>query len=872
MSHPHPIPVFSMLVAMLLCAGGVQALDLSRANILLKSEDPVVATAARVLVEETAKRTGITLNTTVAIPSDTEPMIVLAIDSEVDDLASFLPRGYAVPEQAEGFAVFTAIRPGLNAVVLAGHDGPGVLYAVGRLLLTMELRPGSITLHDDFKIASAPRYPNRGHQIGYRNLAHCYDAWTPAIYEQYMRELAVFGANAFETTSYSNPDEKDGPHTKLTRGEMSVAWSIICADYGFDFWMFTSAMGGEGETKEEEEARMDVLLTMLRAIPHLDHLYLTGGDGSSNHRRPDLMFEALGRFAPMARELHPELGIWTSNQGADPEQNNWFFDYLQHEEPEWLTGIIYGAWNRIPAKEQRERTPSRYPIRRYDDIGHAVRAQYTVPEWDRAYARTLGREPFAPRPRGAANIHNLYDAYSDGFVTYSDGIGDDVNKFVWTALGWDPDRPLDKILLDYARFFFGPDIAEDVRTGLYRFEENFNEPMATCEGIEENYRLWKDLEANADEALKGNWRFQSCVMRATFDHYNKIRLLKAMDQEERALAVLRKAPDLGAKEAIAQARILLAEPDQDDSTAPLRKSLEALGAALFESIGAQLDVEHYKAHRSERGAILDFLETPMNNRRWLEDEFDAIETGRFTATMPEGAVEGDLQLARLERVANWETPGEGSFYDDLGFPWKQPHLVKQKTQWEDPGSLESPREGHTMLPDDSPDRLSWLDVTEALCGTPVLMHYDNLDPNACYRVKVTYLGRYNATIRLTADDKYPIHGSYGNTREGVRYTISRDSAAVPVDDEAPVTPLEFIIPRAATKDGKLDLRWDRDTGRGIQIAEVWLLKERGPCNVEASLQREGEKDEATRSYAPADPKSLPSLDQGLRDKLQNNEP
>ena len=802
-----------------------QSIDLRDAAVVTVGSDPVVRTAQRILVEETAKRTGITLATPEYHPDGKNPVILLCVAGQATGALQTQISGMELPSKAEGYAIAVQEHAGRQTVVLAGQDAPGVLYAAGRLLLAMDLRDGTVTLPADFHAASAPRYPHRGHQIAYRSLAHCYDAWTPVIYEQYMRELAIFGANAFETTRVSDSDTFDGPLMKYTGSEMAAAWSRICHDYGFEFWMFTSAFGGEGESDEEVQRAMDGNLAMLRAIPHLDHVYLTGGDGSSSHRRPDLMFEALKRFAPEARKIHPGLGIWTSNQGADPEQNNGFFDYLQREQPEWLTGIVYGAWNRILADEQRARTPKQYPIRRYDDIGHAVRAQYTIPEWDRAYARTLGREPFAPRPRGSANIHNLYDQYSDGFVTYSDGIGDDVNKFVWTALGWDPDRPLDDILLDYARFFFGPDIAEDVRRGLYRFEENFSEPMATCAGVEENYRLWKALEAKADAALLSNWRFQSCVMRATFDQYTRARLLKALDQEERALAVLRDAPKLGAEPAIAKARAMLAERDQDAATDALRAHLEDLGAALFKSIGAQLDVKRYQARSPERGAILEFLDTPMNNQRWMEDEFDAILSGRFTATMPEGPFEGDVRLARLDRVANWENPGPGSFYDDLGFPWKQPHLRKQFTQWEDPGSIHSPREGHTMAPDDSPNRLSWLDASEALCGTPLLMHYDGLDPKARYRLRVTYLGRYKATIRLTADGQYQIHGSYGNTRQGVRYTIDRDSAAVPANDDAPVTPLEFVVPVEATADGVLDLRWDKDTGRGIQVAEVWLLKE-----------------------------------------------
>jgi len=812
-----------------------QAIPLNDATVVLHSQDPVVQTAGRVLVEEIAKRTGIELKQASESSEERTEEIHLCIAGKLIGNLRSAAATVPNPQEPESYAITVQTRGAHTNVLLIGHDGPGVLYAVGRLLLTLDLREGALAVPANFKADSAPRYPHRGHQIAHRSLAHCYDAWTEETYEQYMRELAIFGANAFENTSYTDPAQLDGPLAKVTRGDMSAAWSRICEDYGFDYWMFGSAYGGEGASLEEEMERKEALLEMLESIPHLDHLYLTGGDGNSRHRRPDLMFEALEDFAEEARKIHPELGIWTSNQGADPEQNNWFFDYLQHEQPTWLTGIIHGAWNRILASEQRARTPKQYPIRRYPDIGHAVRAQYTVPEWDRAYARTLGREPFAPRPKGQANIHNLFDEYCDGFVTYSDGIGDDLNKFVWTALGWDPDRPLDDIVLDYSRFFFGPDIAEEVRAGIFQFEKNFDEPLHSCKGVEENYKRWKTLEENADEELLANWRFQSSVMRATFDYYQQQRLRKAMDTEERALAVLRKAPSLGVEKAIDEARAILDESDQDAEAVALREHLEKLGAELFESIGAQLDVERYHARREERGAILDFLDIPLNNREWLEDEFDAILSGRFTASTPEGEVEGDIRLARLDNVANWENPGPGSLYDDLGYKWKSPHQVKHKTQWEDPGSIESPREGHTMSLG-GPDRLSWLDLGEALCGTPIEMRYENLDPNARYRVKVTYLGRYNATIRLTADDQYQIHGSYGHTLEGVRYTIGRDGAAVVTkpaaneDEDAviaqpPVTPLEFVIPIEATKDGVLNLRWDRDTGRGIQIAEVWLLKQ-----------------------------------------------
>ena len=823
--------VFHVLLLLIVAAPAsfaADTIDLTKAIIITHDDSPVVATAGRMLAEEIAKRTGVTLATASAPTSDTNPIIVLCrVDSPPEKVRD-LVTGLDVPEKAEGFAIGVHTDSSPPAVVLAGRDERGVLFAVGRLLVQLQMGKGKLALPSDYHVSTAPRYPYRGHQIGFRSLAHCYDAWTPEIYEQYMRELAVFGANSFETTSFGDPGEKDGPHAKVSKGEMAVAWSRICQDYGYDFWLFTSALGGTGDTDEELERSLQGRLKTLRAIPHLDHLYPTGGDGGSEHRRPDQMFEWTGRLAEEARKIHPDLGVWVSNQGFDPEQNNWFFDYLQREQPEWVTGVVYGAWTRILADEQRARTPEQYPIRRYSDIGHCVRGQYPVPGWDRALARTLGREPFAPRPEWHARIHNLFDEYCDGFVTYSDGVGDDVNKVVWTALGWDPDRSVDDILLDYGRFFFGWDIAEQVRDGLYMLERDFDGSLAENTGVEETYALWKSLEDGADADLLANWRFQECLLRAYYDHYTRLRLLKANAIEDRANAALRRAPQVSVEKAIREARTILAESDQDEETNRLKARILELGAQLFESIGAQLDVKTYKAKNPERGAVLDFLDTPLNNKVWMEYELDAILAGDFTASMPEESGPGDVRLQRLARVANWEDPGPGGFYDDLGCSWKQPHLVKPKPLWDDPAGVTTPREDHT-LDRGEPNRLSWLDVSEGLNQTPLVMRYEGLDPNATYRVRVTYLGRYNATVRLVADEQYEIHGAYGHTLDGVRYTIHRDSAAQVVsEDDAPppvVTPLEFPIPQAATEDGSLELRWQRLTGRGTQVAEVWLIKD-----------------------------------------------
>lgn len=54
--------------------------------------------------------------------------------------------------------------------------------------------------------------------------------------------------------------------------------------------------------------------------------------------------------------------------------------------------------------------------------------------WDRAFALTLGRESVNPRPLDMKHIHNLLEPYTAGSISYSEGIHDDVNKFIWSDL------------------------------------------------------------------------------------------------------------------------------------------------------------------------------------------------------------------------------------------------------------------------------------------------------------------------------------------------------------------------------------------------------------------------------------------------------
>jgi hypothetical protein len=105
---------------------------------------------------------------------------------------------------------------------------------------------------------------------------------------------------------------------------------------------------------------------------------------------------------------------------------------------------------------------------------------------------------------------------------------------------------------------------------------------------------------------------------------------------------------------------------------------------------------------------------------------------------------------------------------------------------------------------------SWWDHAEALYDAPLEMDYRDLDPKAQYKLRVVYAGdSIRPKIRLTANGKFEIHP-----------LLVRPS---------PFKPIEFEIPAEATAGGQLHLQWHRETGlgdagRGLQVAEVWLMK------------------------------------------------
>ena len=681
-----------------------------------------------------------------------------------------------------------------NRGELIGQQEYVRVHLIGRLLRELDMGKGSVTLPDEFHIATAPQYPLRGHQLGYRPKTNSYDAWSVPIWEQYIRDLAVFGTNAAELIPPRSDDAADSPHFPLPPMQMMIEMSRLLDQYGLDVWIWYPAMDKDYSDAKTVEFALREWSDVFRQLPRIDAVFAPGGD--PGHTQPKYLMALLEKQTQALHKYHPKAQMWVSPQGFSQQWLDEFYSIVK-TGPAWLTGVVFGPQVRVSLPQLRAAVPKKYPIRHYPDITHSRQCQYPVPNWDTAYAVTEARETINPRPRGEAQIFRLLQPYTMGFLTYSEGCNDDVNKIVWSALGWDPEASVIDILRQYSRYFISRSVTDSFAQALMALEQNWHGPLLTNGNVYSTLEQVQSMERAATPEMMQNWRFQQALYRAYYDAYTRSRLLYETGLEDQAMDRLRASRTSGAERAISGAEEILDRAVTHRVSEDWRARVFELAEALFQSIRMQLSVPRYKAISVDRGANLDTIDAPLNSRLWLKQRFAEIRKGSDESERIKG----------IEEIVNWTNPGPGGFYDDLGNVTRQPHLVIGPGFVKDPAFLESALAGFGSR---GTNRMSWWDHAESLNDAPLKMHYNHLDRGAQYKIRIVYAGDSpRQKIRLMAAGGIEIHPF--------------------IEKAFPIGPQEFDIPGKATERGELDLSWYREpgqggNGRGCQVAEVWLIK------------------------------------------------
>jgi hypothetical protein len=759
--------------------------------------------ALQMLVEEVEKRTTIELTTTVKWPDSSTPVIAVGIASSFKNKGPFNKIIVESSDKAaEGFNI-KVINKGRKAPTLfiIGNDTRGMLFGIGYFLRKISMQPGKIVVPNDVNVDTHPLVALRGHQLGYRPKTNAYDGLTEAMWEQYIRDLAVFGTNSIELLPPITDDRSTSPMFQLPQMEMMIRMDKILEKYNLNVWIWYPEMFGDYTKPEVVEKSLEDNRKIFSQLPKIDAIFVPGGD--PGNQPPKVLFNYLEKEASLLHQFHPKAEMWVSPQGFNSAKMDEFVQLLK-EEPGWLTGVVHGPGIFLDVNELRKIVPAKYPIREYPDITHSVMSQYPVDNWDFAFGVTENRETINPRPIAESYIFHADSMTSKcGFITYSEGLNDDVNKIVWSGLGWNPKANLMELLQDYSRYFIGPDFANDFAQGIFNLEQNWNGPLLSNNLVYTHLSMFQSMEKRALPDVRLNWRFQQALYRAYYDAYDRSRLLYETQLEDEAMNILRKASETGSLLAMKQAKDVLDKAKSELISDDWRQRVFELAEALFQSTHMQLSVKKYYASSVDRGANLDLIGYSLNDRIWLEEQF-----ARIARTDNEQA-----RLSEIEKITNWKNPGPGGFYDDLGDLANQPHIVMEADYKDDPSAYHSPLVGFIFSARDWGAiplqgmnlRVSWSQYMHTLYGYPLKMHYSNLDKTAQYEVKVTYLS--TTPIRLMADEDIMVHD----------YTARA----------AEIGPVSFDIPLEATKDGELTLKWDgsnKSHNGGCRIAEVWLIK------------------------------------------------
>jgi len=213
---------------------------------------------------------------------------------------------------------------------------------------------------------------------------------------------------------------------------------------------------------------------------------------------------------------------------------------------------------------------------------------------------------------------------------------------------------------------------------------------------------------------------------------------------------------------------------------------------LNQSIGYQSSILKYGAHNPERSAVLDYIDYPLNNRWWVEDQF--VEIRKLDSE--------ENKIARLDIIRKWENPGPGSFYDDIGNVAKSDQVLRGKPLSEDP----------LMQTNPNPDFMWWDDGMARVRQTwvskmdwPIGLQYDHLDKSATYILRTTGYGQ--CLVRVNSERIYPT-----------------------IDEKGIGEIKEFSIPKSLYKNGSITLTFDIPHEPEInwrqqsRLSEVWLIK------------------------------------------------
>ncbi|MBQ6264843.1 MAG: hypothetical protein IJK60_05280 [Clostridia bacterium] len=674
-----------------------------------------------------------------------------------------------------------------GAVCVYAQGIRGFIYGFSLLLRKSVFKDGTFETVCGIAGDYAPRKEIRGHQLGYRTTPNTYDAWSYEDYRRYYLDIMFAGCNTVEHIPYESGKSCRNRLMKYDEEEFLVEACRMADELDLDVSLWYP--NADGET---DESAAQTRKKLVEKLPRVNVIFPPGGD--PGNLPADEFLRRCRAISKSVKSVSEEIKIFPSAQ-APHGIDNWGEEFIKslEKDSKGIDGIIMGPNHAFPLDVLREKVPAHLPIRFYPDITHNLRCEYPVhfekDDWHYALCAGLSRECTNPRPLEYARLHSLTKDYVCGSVSYSEGITDDVNKFVWSGLDFDDSLSVKSILQDYARLFFAGVPADFVADAVLRLEANWEGDPAENDGIDETLDIFKSLSEKYS-FLNDNWRFNQLLFRAECDWLIRHRRIFENSLIEKAQALVKDGM-------IREAKAVLLTNYADEYKA-VRKNIDSLAALLFDEIGLQLDVEHYCADNPERGAVLDTIDLPVTDRAWLLNRFEYAE--KF---------DGCQKTEFLKRVFTRNTVAGDEFYFSVAENGIAGTNSEQTGEIYINVQADRPDVNNGQLP---------------CCMFKVFDNYsfrlaaDGFSPGTAYRLIVTFADRnYEkaGVFRITANGNTVYEGELPGGKSDKAYDEQMLCGGF--------MSREYFIPSNVFTDSRLDLVME-EKKIGVMISELKIIK------------------------------------------------
>lgn len=834
--------------------------------------DPVEAHAARILAERLSELGGLPVRVEregQPSPVQAGELLILLGTAENHRALAALVADEKPFRDPEGFLLKTFASAGGVTLAARGVDRRGVLYAAGEILRQADASGRQLELPVPLEVRSAPAFEIRGTQIGQSGVAlqkARVRRWTERERQRKLEDYVLAGLNTVPVNAHQGGDA----FYRFARamGLKTMEHYGPNAGSGPAEWLASESIGRQGYLCPSVPAAREALLkkcdATFRAAAPLDYVVFVGGDGGGCECDRCLPY---GRvfirlcedMAAIVRRYHPRTEFFITNQKFSNESDQAVFAYLQEQPRPWLRALSYGpgsdamTWQpghrqnhrmdlfRYPGfgppdrylKEMLHQLPPRHDIVFYNELTHWRYAQNAYiqaypradkngdqpPHWnhflyermpDQALTMVYDRLTFFAWPRYYHWFFNQALRYGIGDVTHSSGTQDHFNQWMWQRLLWSPQRGVEEVVREYARTWFGPEAAPAMTDAIFQLEENLEEkraqPIDKKPGIDRYYQLVREAGARMPaRRMRTNWLWREYMQKAALDLHIKhhVTRQKALQTriEERIRAARRGGDPDGA---IGEALAWLAGGGESPEMRRLREEAERLGEESNQLYGVRSEGIFQLEH--------DFI-----GLGWLKRQ---LERAR--------AASGEERDELLGMIVDYENPGEGGFYDNAGTFNPAPRIVHGY-----PYDFGQPLVPGMIWEGNRPSQRSMHYTQDEDQG--VTLRYRGLDPHAAYRIRFTL-------VRPHYQERYRMHMNQKSQ------TVRADGMVLATDLEVPELMSDFFtfdIPREATRDGELEIRFERsaDVARGSRVereiwrntggwgtilSEAWLMKKRLP--------------------------------------------